>query len=179
VRQFCKRRIADLIDSRDPQLLAGIVSDLRIINGQRGRVGIFKLDDKSEPIEAVANEELLDANKELLRDDELIIVQGKAQPDRFSGGLRLNVQQVWSLAGARPASAATSAWPARHGAGGGGAAARASGARGADGRGRPGAGPGGAGARGTAPGRGRGGPGRAGPLLAHQRGAGRLEGAGR
>jgi DNA polymerase-3 subunit alpha len=101
VRQFCKRRIADLIDSRDPQLLAGIVSDLRIINGQRGRVGIFKLDDKSEPIEAVANEELLDANKELLRDDELIIVQGKAQPDRFSGGLRLNVQQVWSLAGAR------------------------------------------------------------------------------
>ncbi len=101
VRMFCKRRIADLIDSRDPQLLAGIVGDLRIINGQRGRVGIFKLDDKSEPIEAVANEELLDANKELLRDDELIIVQGKAQPDRFSGGLRLNVQQVWSLAAAR------------------------------------------------------------------------------
>jgi len=101
VRKFCRRRIADLIDSREPQLLAGIVSDLRVINGQRGRVGIFKIDDKSEPIEAVANEELLDANKELLRDDELVIVQGKVQPDRFSGGLRLNVAQVWSLAGAR------------------------------------------------------------------------------
>ena len=47
VRQFCKRRIADLIDSREPQVLAGIVSDLRIINGQRGRVAIFKVDDKS------------------------------------------------------------------------------------------------------------------------------------
>ena len=79
-----KRRIADLIDSREPQLLAGIVSDLRVVNGQRGRVAIFKLDDKTEPIEAVANEELLDANRDLLKDDELVIVQGKVQPDRFS-----------------------------------------------------------------------------------------------
>jgi len=101
VRQFAKRQIADLIDSREPQILAGIVGDLRVINGQRGRVAIFKLDDKSEYIEAVANEELLNANKELLKDDELIVVLGKVQPDRFSGGMRLNVQQVWDLATAR------------------------------------------------------------------------------
>jgi DNA polymerase-3 subunit alpha len=101
VRRFAKRKIADLMDSREPQLLAGIVSDLRVINGQRGRVAIFKLDDKTEVIEAVANEDLLNANRELLKDDELIIVQGKVQPDRFSGGLRLTVSQVWDLAGAR------------------------------------------------------------------------------
>jgi DNA polymerase III subunit alpha len=101
VRRFAKRRIEDLLDSREPQLLAGIVSDLRVINGQRGRVAIFKLDDKSEVIEAVANEDLLNANRDLLKDDELIIVQGKVQPDRFSGGLRLTVAQVWDLAGAR------------------------------------------------------------------------------
>jgi DNA polymerase-3 subunit alpha len=101
VRRFAKRRIADLIDSREPQLLAGIVSDLRVVNGQRGRVAIFKLDDKTEPIEAVANEDLLNANRELLKDDELVIVQGKAQPDRFSGGMRLNVTHVWDLAAAR------------------------------------------------------------------------------
>lgn len=101
VRRFCPRRVADLIDSREPQLLAGIVTDLRVVNGQRGRVGIFKLDDASEPIEAVVNEELLDAHRELLREDELIVVQGKVQPDRFSGGLRLNVNQVWDLAAAR------------------------------------------------------------------------------
>jgi len=101
VRRFARRRIADLLDSREPQLLAGIVSDLRVINGQRGRVAIFKLDDKSEPIEAVANEDLLNANRDLLKDDELIIVQGKVQPDRFSGGLRLTVAAVWDLASAR------------------------------------------------------------------------------
>ena len=101
VRQFAKRCNVDVMDSREPQLLAGIVSDLRVINGQRGRVAIFKLDDKSEPIEAVANEELLNANKDLLKDDELVIVQGKVQPDRFSGGLRLTVQAVWDLPAAR------------------------------------------------------------------------------
>jgi DNA polymerase-3 subunit alpha len=101
VRLFAKRRNADIIDSREPQLLAGIVSDLRVVNGQRGRVAIFRLDDKTEALEAVANEELLNANKDLLKDDELIIVQGKVQPDRFSGGLRLNVLQVWDLATAR------------------------------------------------------------------------------
>ena len=102
VRKFCKRRIADLIDSREPQILCGIVSDLRVINGQRGRVAIFKVDDRSEAIEAVANETILDANRDALRDDEFVVVQGKVQPDRFNGGsLRLNVTHVWDLPAAR------------------------------------------------------------------------------
>ena len=101
VRQFAKRKIADLVESRDPQLLSGIVGDLRVINGQRGRVAIFKLDDRSEAIEAVVSEDLLQANKDLLKDDELLIVQGKVQPDRFSGGLRLNVTALWDLPAAR------------------------------------------------------------------------------
>ncbi len=102
VRRFAKR-IDDAQDSRDPQMLAGIISDLRIINGARGRVGLFKLDDKSGTIEAVANQDALDAFKDLLKDDELVIIQGKVQTDRFSGGgaLRLNVQQVMSLGSAR------------------------------------------------------------------------------
>ena len=101
VRRFAKQRIGDLRDSREPQVVAGIISELRVINGTRGRVGLFKLDDKSESIEAVANQDTLDANKELLKDDELVIITGKVQTDRFSGGLRLNVQSVMSLAAAR------------------------------------------------------------------------------
>ncbi len=101
VRRFARRRIADLIDSREPQVLAGIIGDLRVVNGQRGRVAIFKLDDKSDVIESVVNEDVLNANKDLLKDDELVIAQGKVQPDRFSGGMRFNIQQVWDLATAR------------------------------------------------------------------------------
>ncbi len=101
VRRFCRRPIDELVDSRDPQVVAGIVTDLRVVNGQRGRVAIFKLDDGTESIEAVANEELLEAHREQLQEDELIVVQGKLQPDRFTGGLRLNVNAVWGLDGAR------------------------------------------------------------------------------
>ncbi len=102
VRQFCKRRIADLVDTgREPQVLAGIVSDLRVVNGARGRTAIFRLDDGSEYIEATASEELYDANRERLRDDELVVIQGKVQNDRFSGGLRLQCNAVWDLPSAR------------------------------------------------------------------------------
>ena len=101
VRRFARRQIDDLIDSREPQLLAGIVSDLRIINGQRGKLALFKLDDKSGTIDARADEALINANRNLLKEDELVIVMGKLQPDRFSGGLQLTVNQVWDLATAR------------------------------------------------------------------------------
>jgi DNA polymerase-3 subunit alpha len=101
VRRFVRRRIDDLIDSREPQLLAGIIGDYRVINGQRGKLALFKLDDKSAVIECTADEAVINTHRNLLKDDELVVVQGKLQPDRFSGGFRLNVQQVWDLATAR------------------------------------------------------------------------------
>jgi DNA polymerase-3 subunit alpha len=101
VRRFVKRQIDELIDTREPQLLAGIVSDFRVINGQRGKLALFKLDDKSGVIEATADEAVINAHRNLLKDDELIIVSARLQPDRFTGGFRLNVNQVWDLATAR------------------------------------------------------------------------------
>ncbi|NDP39306.1 MAG: DNA polymerase III subunit alpha [Rhodoferax sp.] len=101
VRRFAKRQIDDLIDIREPQLLAGIINDFRVINGQRGKLALFKLDDKSGVIEARADEALIMAHKNLLKDDELVIVMGQLKPDRFSGGMQLTVTQIWDLEQAR------------------------------------------------------------------------------
>ncbi len=101
LRHFVKRAIDDLIDTREPQLLAGIITDFRVINGQRGKLGLFKLDDKSGVLDARVDETLLNHNRNLLKDDELIIAMGKVQPDRFSGGLQFTISQVWDLASAR------------------------------------------------------------------------------
>ena len=101
VRRIVRREIAELGDSREPQLLAGIVTDPRTVPGRSGRVLIFKLDDGSEPIETVVNEEMIEANKDLFQEDRLIFVQGKVQVDRFAGGLRLNANMVWDLPAAR------------------------------------------------------------------------------
>ena len=81
--------------------MAGIVSDLRIINGQRGKVAIFKLDDKSGVMEATADESLINSARHALKDDELIVVMAKMQMDRFSGGFRLKMEQIWDLGAAR------------------------------------------------------------------------------
>jgi DNA polymerase-3 subunit alpha len=101
VRKFVKRHIADLIDTREPQVLAGIVNDLRIINGQRGKLGLFKLDDKSAAIDARVEESLLNGHKNLFKEDEFIVAMGVLKADRFSGGSMFSVQQVWSLEQAR------------------------------------------------------------------------------
>jgi DNA polymerase-3 subunit alpha len=101
VRRFARQPIAELVESREPQVVAGIVSDPRTVNGQRGRVVIFKLDDGSEAIEAVAGEELFEGQRELAQEDQLVVVQGRLQPDRFTGGLRLAATQVWDLPAAR------------------------------------------------------------------------------
>jgi DNA polymerase-3 subunit alpha len=101
VRRFCRTAIGDLIDSREPQVIAGIVSDLRVVNGQRGRLAIFRLDDKSGAIEGTADEALFNANRNLLKDDELVIASGRLQPGRGGFEARFQVTQVWDLAAAR------------------------------------------------------------------------------
>jgi DNA polymerase-3 subunit alpha len=85
VRRFARRQIDDLIDTREPQLLAGIVNDFRVINGQRGKLALFKLDDKSGTIDARRDEALVNANRNLLKDDELIIVMGEDAAGPFFG----------------------------------------------------------------------------------------------
>ena len=101
MRRFVRTPLADLRDSREPQVLVGIVSDLRVINGQRGKLCLFKLDDKSAVIEASVDEATLNAHKEVLKDDEFVVLSARLQVDHFSGGLRAKVQQVWGLAEAR------------------------------------------------------------------------------
>ena len=101
VRRFVRTQIDELLDSREPQVLAGIISDFRVINGQRGKLALFKLDDKSAVIEASADEALINTYRNQLKEDEFVVMMGRLQLDHFSGGLRVKVQQVWDLAGAR------------------------------------------------------------------------------
>ena len=101
IRRFIKTPLIEVQESREPQMLSGIVSDLRTINGQRGRIVFLKLDDKSHVIECSLDEALYQQHRHWLRDDELVIAMAKVSPDRFSGGLRYQIQQLWTLPQAR------------------------------------------------------------------------------
>jgi DNA polymerase-3 subunit alpha len=101
VRQMARTPLGQLAESRDTVLLAGIVTDLRVINGQRGKVCLFKIDDKTGTLEASVDDATHQRHRDMLQDDELVLLQGTVQNDRFSGGLRFKVQQIFDLAGAR------------------------------------------------------------------------------
>ncbi|MBY0454592.1 MAG: DNA polymerase III subunit alpha [Burkholderiaceae bacterium] len=101
VGRFVRTRISDLIDTRDTQTVAGIVGGFRMVNGMRGKQGIFMLDDTSARVEASASESVVNTYREWLKEDELVIVSGRLQPGRNGFEARFVVQQVWDLATAR------------------------------------------------------------------------------
>lgn len=102
VRRLVPTQLSEQGDTRrEAVLLAGIVNDLRVINGARGRTCIFKLDDGSGALEFSMSGEQYDALKDLLQEDSLAFVQGSVSHDRFTDGLRGRAQGVFDLAGAR------------------------------------------------------------------------------
>jgi DNA polymerase-3 subunit alpha len=52
-------------------------------------------------MEATADENLINSTRHILKDDELVIVMAKMQADRFAGGFRLKMEQIWDLPTAR------------------------------------------------------------------------------
>ena len=101
VRQFVRTKLSDLAPTREPRLLAGVISGLRTQMTQRGKMMIVTLDDGSASVEVTVYNEVYEAAKSLLREDEFLAVQGKVTEDRFSGGLRVTAEKVMDIASAR------------------------------------------------------------------------------
>ena len=101
VSSFAKRQLDSLEPSRDPVMLAGIVVSLRTQMTRRGKMVILLLDDSTAQVEVVIFNELYEQNRHLLKDDALLIIEGKVNRDDYSGGLRVTADRIYDLAGAR------------------------------------------------------------------------------
>ncbi|MET3105917.1 DNA polymerase-3 subunit alpha [Oxalobacteraceae bacterium GrIS 1.18] len=101
VRQFIRTPLSKLETSRDPRLMAGIISGIRSQMTQRGRILIVTLDDNTATQEVTVYAELADQFKQFFKEDEFLAVQGKVSEDRFSGGLRVTAEKVMDIALAR------------------------------------------------------------------------------
>ncbi len=98
---FVKRRLGQLEASREPVLLAGVVMSSRTQMSRGGKMAVVTLDDGTTQREIVVFNELWDAERAKIKEDELLLVEGKVQDDRFSGGLRVNAEKLYTLAEAR------------------------------------------------------------------------------
>jgi DNA polymerase-3 subunit alpha len=64
-------------------------------------MAIVLLDDATTQLEVVVYSETLDACRDWIREDELLVVEGKVSEDAYSGGLRVTADKVYDLAHAR------------------------------------------------------------------------------
>ena len=103
--QFISTTLANLAPKEQPQLLAGIVSGIRVRMTARGKMAIVGLDDGTTRIEVVVGNELLNQSQQLLKDDQLVIVEGRVSNDDFSGGIRVNARKLHDLSSLRNARA--------------------------------------------------------------------------
>jgi DNA polymerase-3 subunit alpha len=101
VSGFAKRQLNSLEPSRDPVMLAGIVVSLRTQMTRRGKMLILLLDDATAQVEVVIFNELYEQNRHLLKDDALLVIEGKINRDEYSGGVRVTAEKIYDLAGAR------------------------------------------------------------------------------
>jgi DNA polymerase-3 subunit alpha len=103
--QFISTTLANLTPKEQPQLLAGIVSGIRIRMTGRGKMAIVGIDDGTTRIEVVVGNELLSQTQSLLKDDQLVIIEGRVSNDEFSGGIRVNARKLYDLTALRNSKA--------------------------------------------------------------------------
>ena len=96
-----RQRLADLQPKRELVLVAGIVTAMRTQTSRRGKMAIVTLDDGGSSAEIVVWNEIFDAARSLLREDQLVILEVKVTQrngdDGQMQGLRILAEGVHDL----------------------------------------------------------------------------------
>ena len=98
---FIQGGLADLVPQKQPKLLAGIVMGVRVRMTQRGKMAIVTLDDAVASVDIIVSGELLSDANHLIKEDQLLVVEGRVSHDDFSGGNRVNANKIYDLAAAK------------------------------------------------------------------------------
>ena len=103
VSRFVRRPLASLEPRKEPQLLAGLVVGVRTKITSRGTMAFVQLDDGTSLLEVSVFNEIFEAEREKIKEDEVLIVEGKVQKDDFAGEgkVRVIAERLLTLADAR------------------------------------------------------------------------------
>ena len=103
IGRFVRQPLAKLEPRKEPQFLAGLVVGVRTKLTGRGKMAFIQLDDGSKSVEVSVFSELLDSDRAKIREDEVLIVEGRVQPDDFAGEgkVRIVAERLLTLAEAR------------------------------------------------------------------------------
>jgi DNA polymerase III subunit alpha len=101
LRDFIPTRLDQLKPQPGAVLLAGVMHSLRIQMTRRGRMAVILLDDGNARVELTVFNELFEQHRHWLKEDQLLIVEGKIAHDEFSGSIRISAEKVFDLQTAR------------------------------------------------------------------------------
>ena len=103
---FPRTALAKVANAGERVWVAGIVASARIQMTRRGRMMMVVLDDGSAQVEITVFNELFEKHRDKLKEDRLLVVQGKVQRDEFVGGMRVTAEDLLDLAALRARFAA-------------------------------------------------------------------------
>ena len=103
VSRFARRPLARLEAQREPQMVAGLVTGVRSKITGRGKMAFVQLDDGSASIEVSVFSEVFDADRAKIREDEVLVIEGKISRDDFAGEgkVRVVAERLLTLGEAR------------------------------------------------------------------------------
>jgi DNA polymerase-3 subunit alpha len=102
--QITRNTIANLKADKAPQLVSGLIHDVRIIKSKRGdTIAVLTLDDRSGRIEASVFGEVYQQCREMLRKDTVVVIEGVVGVDEYNGNgqLQIRSRRVMTLQEAR------------------------------------------------------------------------------
>ena len=103
VSRFVRKSLAALEARKETQLLAGLVVGVRTKITARGKMAFIQLDDGTSTLEVSVFNEILEAERAKIREDEVLIIEGRVQRDDFAGEGRVKIiaERLLTLAEAR------------------------------------------------------------------------------
>ena len=103
LRGFASTRLDQISPQAQPVMLAGIIVSQRIQMTRRGRMAILALDDSYARIELTVFNELFEQHRHWLKEDTLIVVEGKVTKSMYdeSESLRISAEKLFDLQKAR------------------------------------------------------------------------------
>ena len=101
LKALVKIRLDNLQPGPQPVLLAGIITAMRTQMTRRGKMAFVMLDDGFATVEVPVFNEVFERHRDWLKEDQLLLVEGKISKDDYSGGVRINVDKLFDITSAR------------------------------------------------------------------------------
>jgi DNA polymerase III subunit alpha len=101
VAPLVRTRLANLTPQNQTVTVAGVINALRMQQSRRGRMAVVQLDDATARVEVTVYNELFETTRNLLKEDQLLVVEGRPQSDEFTGGVRISAENLYDLQAAR------------------------------------------------------------------------------